>query len=162
MNYLGIDNGISGGLVWLSEHSKIIASLPMPVQKTRKGQEVNVLEVKRWLFDEIVTTDKTVVVIEEPGGSKSYNAAVSMAGSFHSLRALFEISRFRLVRITPQKWQKPMLNCQKDQDTKQVADQLRRSLWPDESFLASERCKKADLGLIDAALIAEYARRNKL
>lgn len=162
MNYLGIDNGISGALVWLSEHSKIIASLPMPVQKTRKGQEVNVLEVKRWLSEECVTTAMTVVVIEEPGGSKSYNAAVSMAGSFHALRAMFELLSFRLIRITPQKWQKPMLNCQKDQDTKQVADQLRRSLWPDESFLATDRCKKADLGLIDAALIAEYARREKL
>lgn len=162
MNYLGIDNGISGGLVWLSEHSKIIAMLSMPVQKTRKGTEVNVNAIWRWMDESNIAKLNTCVVIEEPGGAKNYNAAVSMAGSFHALRGFFEFLGFRLVRITPQKWQKPMLNCKKGDDTKAVADQLRRSLWPDETFLRTEQCKKADLGLIDAALISEYARRNKL
>jgi hypothetical protein len=35
-------------------------------------------------------------------------------------------------------------------------------LWPDERFLPTDRCIKSHDGAIDAALIAEYARRTGL
>jgi len=37
-----------------------------------------------------------------------------------------------------------------------------RQLWPDETWLASPRCTKPHDGMIDAALIAEYARISNL
>jgi hypothetical protein len=85
-----------------------------------------------------------------------------MAGSFHAIRAVITSMRIPWHRITPQSWQKVMLPKCKAGDTKPRALALAMALWPQESFLASPRCKVPHDGLIDAALIAEYSRRMKL
>lgn len=161
MIYLGIDNGISGGLVAISDQSQIIAMLPMPALKARKGNEIDVAGVWQWVSN-LDSREKITVIIEEPGGSKSAQAAASMAGSFHALRALCVLKSLRWHRITPQTWQKAMLPGCKAGDTKPRALAAVRQLWPDESFLASDRCRVLHDGLIDAALIAEYGRRARL
>lgn len=162
MDYVAIDNGTtSGGICYLSELGQIVAMTPMLHQTTRKGHEVDVRAVSCWIRNLNITPKNAVVVIEEPGGSKNYKAAVSMAGCFQSLRALFELAGYRVVRLTPNAWQKPFLKAGKG-DTKKVALQMARSLWPEESFLATPRCKVAHEGMVDAACIAEHARRNCL
>lgn len=161
MIYLGIDNGVSGGLVALSDASQIVAMLPMPCQKARKGNEIEIKAVWDWI-DALDAREKITTIIEEPGGSKSSKAATSMAGSFHSLRCLCVLKNLRWHRVTPQSWQKEMLQGCKAGETKPRALAEARQLWPGESFLASPRCKVAHDGLIDAALIAEYARRKGL
>lgn len=159
--YVGIDNGISGGLVALSATpgGGIISKLPMPIQKTRKGNEIDVLSAWVWFLG--FNLKALTVILEEPGGSKSACAAASMAASFAALRVMCEMRGLRYLRVTPQKWQGELLKCGKG-DTKPAALQLARSLWPAESWLASERCRVPHDGLIDAALIAEYARRKGL
>lgn len=161
MMTIGIDNGVSGGLCALSPHSQIIAMLPMPTLKARKGNEIDIAGVAAWLAD-LDSREKLQVVIEEPGGSKSAKAACSMAGSFHALRALCVLRGLRWHRVTPQAWQKAMLPGCASGETKARALSEARQLWPDVSFLASERSRIADSGLIDAALIAEWARRTGL
>jgi len=161
--YLGIDNGISGGLAALSATpgAGIIGMSPMIIQKTRKGNEIDIQQVWSWILRTVPTLGVVTVIIEEPGGSKSACAAASMAASFAALRTMCELKGVRYIRVTPQKWQKAMLNCETGQ-TKPAALTLVRSLWPGETWLPTERCKKPDEGMIDAALIAEYARREKL
>ncbi len=166
MNYLGVDNGVSGGIALVDAEGVLRFSCSMPIQKTRKGNEINVMELCR-AIDQFHSQSRRwgdtniTVVIEEPGGSKSAKAATSMAGAFHATRALVEHMRFKLVRITPQQWQKPMLKC-KTGDTKPVALQLASSLWPGADFKRTIACRTADMGIVDAALIAEWARRNNL
>lgn len=163
MIFIGIDNGVSGGLVALSADSKIIASLPMPVQKARKGNEIDINITDLWISAVIKESGvPATIIIEEPGGSKSAKAATSMAGSFHSLRCLCVLRAYRWHRITPQIWQKEMLPGCKAGDTKPRALEAVKRLWPSESFLASGRCKVPHEGLVDAALIAEYARQKGL
>ena len=159
---IGIDNGISGGLVALSPNSQIIACLPMPSLKARKGNEIDIATVWRWITGLDVQSDKFAVIVEEPGGSKSAKAATSMAGSFHALRSMCVLKDLRWHRITPQLWQKAMLPGCAPGDTKPRALAACRELWPAEPFLASERCRCAHEGLVDAALIAEYARRKNI
>ena len=162
---IGIDNGISGGLVALSDYDgSYIDGIPMPIQSARKGNEIDVMTVRAWL-KQISGEDSTKVAsvtIEEPGGSKSAQACASMAGSFHALRTVLTLGRYRWHRVTPQAWQKVMLPCCKAGDTKKRALEYARRAWPEETFLASPRCKVPHDGMIDAALIAEYSRRMKL
>ncbi len=136
----------------------------MPIQKTRKGHEIDVCEVWRtikvWSFG-IPSDDPICVVIEEPGGSKSAKAASSMAGSFHALRAIVEILGLKLVRITPQQWQRPLLKCGKG-DTKKVALQMAKSLYPSFNLKATERCTTPHSGIVDALLIGTWANRNHI
>jgi hypothetical protein len=159
--YIGIDNGVSGALVALSPQSQIISMLPMPTQQARKGREIDVWVVWRWVtaLDE---RGALSVIVEEPGGSKSARAATSMAGSFHALRTICALKQLRWHRTTPQAWQRDLLPGCKAGDTKPRALELARRLWPAESWLASERCKVAHDGIVDAALIAEWARRKGL
>jgi len=161
--YVGVDNGISGALTALSHHGQLVGMTPMPSSKARKGNEVDVSGVWTWLRE--ITGDNmrdVTLVIEEPGGSKSAQAAGSMSGSFQSIRAICIIKGIRLIRITPQKWQHKMLPKCKQGDTKPRALALARELWPDESWLASNRCRTPHDGMIDAALIAEWARRERI
>lgn len=164
MNYIGIDNGISGGIAMVRQDGSLRCFCGMKVQKTRKGNEVDVASTQAILEHWIASCeqdDHVTVVIEEPGGSKSAKAATSMAGAFHAMRALVELMSLRCLRITPQAWQKKMLNC-KAGETKAVALQLAKSLWPAIDFKRTPACRTPDMGLVDAALIAEYARRERL
>jgi hypothetical protein len=159
-SYIGIDNGVSGALALLTSEGAI-ETLAMPLQKTRKGNEIDVVEVWRkmkiWTFEYHDVT----VVIEEPGGSTSAKAATSMAGAFHSIRAIMMILGLPLIRITPPQWQKPFLKC-KTGDTKPVALQMAKSLYPSLDLRASDKCRVPDSGIVDALLIATWAKRNNL
>jgi len=166
MIYIGIDNGVTGGIAAISPAVGvgIICMCPMPIQKTRKGNEIDIRSVWVFLEDELLIShniEKVTVIIEEPAGSKSACAASSMAGSFHSLRAMCELKGLRHLRITPHAWQKPMLSAAKG-ETKPAALTKARSLWPAENWLATTKCKKPHEGMIDAALIAEYGRIKQL
>lgn len=160
--YIGIDNGVTGGMCAISgPHSKVISFKRMPV-KVSRAKEVNVRGFKDWVI--AVTGDQLEGVkflLEEPGGSKSAAAAKSMAGSFHALRGFFETKGLSWERITSAAWQKVMLpGCKKGQ-TKARALARSSELWPDENFIP-DGCKTPHDGVIDAALIAEYGRRAKL
>lgn len=162
---VGVDNGLSGALVAISTVAGLppVAMLPMPTQRARKGNEIDVRALWQWIRQ--VTGDNpasATVVVEEPGGSKSYTAATSMAGSFHAIRALLDVHGLRWHRVTPQAWQKAMLpGCAKG-ETKGRALEAARRLWPGETWLETPRSKVASAGLVDAALIAEYGRVKQL
>jgi hypothetical protein len=156
--YVGIDNGVSGALAVVHRGEDPVM-LVMPVQRARKGNEVDVGAVEYWLKKH---APSATLVLEEPGGSKSAKAAASMAGSFHALRSVAEMMGYRWHRITPQQWQKVMLPGCKAGDTKERALAKARQLWPGASWLATDRCRTAHDGLVDAALIAEFARITRL
>lgn len=163
MIYIAFDNGVTGGIAAISEHrGSLIAATPMPIQKARKGNQVDVKAVHLWISEVAGgNLSQATYLIEEPGGSKSAKAGVSMAGSFHAIRALLDVKFLRWHPVTPQKWQKEMIPGHKG-DTKPRALELARRLWPEEKWLATPRCKTPHDGMIDAALIAEYGRREKL
>jgi len=165
MIYIGIDNGLTGGLCAISEHAgSIIDYCAMPVTKReKKRNEVNVRAVHLWLSE--VTggnLSNAVYVLEEPNNSRNASTAYSVASSFHSLRGFFETKMLVWHRITPQSWQKSMLGKFPAGESKKYALAKAQELWQEETFFASPRCKTPHEGIVDAALIAEYARIKQL
>jgi hypothetical protein len=161
--YIGIDNGVSGAAVAIDDSGKIIDYLVMPIQKARRRNEVDVRAFVKWLSSISANWIADIkVIIEEPGGSKSASAAVSMEGSFQALRGALESRRASWERITPRSWQKIMIPGCKTGETKPRALECAKRLWPDQDWKATPRCKVPHAGLVDAALIAEYARRTNL
>lgn len=156
---IGIDNGVTGGLCAMGDDGSIIAMTAMPTQKTKRGNEVNVAAVKIWLQDLGEKWLDMKVWIEEPAGSQSAKAAASMSASFGALRGAFAWAAISFERVNPKTWQKMLLGKVEPGKTKAVALTKARELWPQEKWLATSRCEKPHDGLIDAALIAEYARR---
>ena len=162
MIYIGIDNGLTGGLVALSDHpGPPIAMIPMPTRGKAKGNEVDAKAVWEWIY----FTGGTVctVILETPGKhSPGAQALCSMWDSYGAIRGILESRSIRHHRITPQQWQKRMMpGCAKG-DTKPAALAKAQSLWPHESWLVTPRSTKPHEGLIDAALIAEYGRISNL
>ena len=162
MIYIGIDNGLTGAMVALSDHpGPPIACAVMPTRGKTKGNEVDAWELMLWLcqFDLAQTT----VVLETPGKhSPGVQALCSMWDSFGAIRGVIESRSIRHYRIAPQTWQKAMLGKLDKGMTKPAALSKARQLWPDETWLATPRSTKPHEGLIDAALIAEYARISNL
>lgn len=161
--YIGIDNGISGALVALGQCGSFIVAIPMPSKQWRKRNEVDVRAIHKWLSE--VTNgnlSNAEYVIEEPNNSRTPSTAYSVASSFHSLRGFFDTKFLPFDRITPQSWQKAMLGKVPAGKTKEYALTKARELWPDETFYATARCSTPHTGIVDAALIAEYGRIQRL
>lgn len=163
--YIGIDNGLTGGLVALSDHpGPPIEMIVMPTRGKTKGNEVDAKEVY-FILSAISggLSGRITVILETPGKhSPGAQALCSMWDSYGAIRGVLESRGIRHHRITPQAWQKKMLpGCAKG-DTKPAALAKARQLWPQENWLATPRSTVAHGGLIDAALIAEYGRISNL
>lgn len=157
MIYIGIDNGLSGGIVSVEGPGKIQDKWVMPTRGKVKGNEVDAKAffeiLDGWAFDNIT------VFLETPGKfAKGVQAISSMWDSYGAIRGVLEALKIRHERITPQAWQKVMLIGCKAGDTKPAALLRAKQLWPHETWLETPRCKTPHSGLIDAALIAEYGR----
>jgi len=154
---IGIDNGISGGLVAISSFSgEILGMSTMPAKKWRSRNEVDIKAVKDWIYKLTSGNPHDVLfVIEEPNNSRNAGTAYSVASSFHSLRGLFEAKGLEWLRVTPQSWQKSILGKVTKGETKIFALEKAKATWSD-SFTKNARCKVPHEGLIDAALIALY------
>jgi len=163
--YIGIDNGLTGGLVALSDHpGPPIEMIVMPTRGKTKGNEVDAKEVY-FILSALSggLSGRITVILETPGKhSPGAQALCSMWDSYGAIRGVLESRGIRHHRITPQAWQKKMLpGCAKG-DTKPAALAKARQLWPQENWLATPRSTVAHGGLIDAALIAEYGRISNL
>jgi hypothetical protein len=158
---LGIDNGLDGGIVALDESGIIVGLHIMPVRLTGRGGE---RIVDPCGLDEILRSYPDAPIAAEPSGiiSPGIKAVASTAQSWGVVRAILELQRRRWESIPAQRWQKILLPGRKPGETKAAALEAARRLWPGETFLATARSRKAHDGLIDAALIAEYARRSRL
>ena len=163
MIYIGIDNGLTGGLVAISGLSgSVVSKAVMPTQGKAKGNEVDCRSVLDWLGS-LVAFDCMVALLETPGKhSPGLQALCSMWDSYGSIRSILETRGIRHHRIAPQTWQKAILGNVDKGQTKPAALSECRQLWPDESWIATPRSSKPHEGLIDAALIAEYGRIKNL
>ena len=157
MIFVGIDNGLKGGIAILEDGNLTLHV--MPVTNDGKKNRVSALQFKR-----LIPTGECFICYERPGGSKNANAAASMADSFARMDTVLQIIGARRDPITPQKWQKmfwtkPKMPKGKKFDTKAAALKVASQLWPDQNWLATKRSRVPHNGLVDAALIAEFARR---
>jgi len=154
---IGIDNGLSGGLVAISKHTgAVITKMVMPTLHRLKKREVDTRKVNEWVMS---LESDFLVAIEEPlHHAKSSQAVRSMALSFGKLLGLAESRQWNVKCVSVHKWQKVMLGRVPKGKTKEVALMVADKLAPEECWLKSKRASKPHDGLIDAFLIARYIR----
>jgi RNase H-fold protein (predicted Holliday junction resolvase) len=161
--FVGVDNGLDGGIAVVSEDRGLLLAIPMPTISDGKKRKADAHMVNAFLD----SVNGSTVVVERPAGSKSVIAAVSMADTFARIETVLQLGGYRHQFVTAKAWQKefwtvpPMPKGQKF-DTKAAALLAANRLWPNANWLASPRCRVPHDGMIDAALIAEYARRKRL
>ena len=161
---VGIDNCTTGGIAILSQHNgSIIAMTAMPVKERNWKNEVDIFSLYDWLRCKLNgRLTQATYYIEEPAGSKSLSAALSMSSSFHSIRGMLETKGLVWQGVPARVWQKALMGKTKVAGKKTTEEALARKLWPDEQWITKKpKGKVLNDGVIDAALIAEYARRAK-
>ena len=154
---IGVDNGLSGGLVAISKCTgAVVDKTVMPTLHRFKKREVDTRKVYEWVMG---LESNFQLAIEEPlHHAKSSQAVRSMALSFGKLLGLAESRQWEVNCVSVHKWQKVMLGRTPKGKTKEVALAVANELAPDECWLKSKRASKPHDGLIDAFLIARYIR----
>lgn len=168
MTYIGIDNGLTGGIVALGPCAGTapIYAEPMPLCKAPDGtKQIDAVALYKLLDNN--KREVTVCVEECPHHADSAKAMRSMAMSYGiilGVLARFQSSHgWTVIRIKSGNakygWQRRMLGDDVPRgETKKRALELAKAIWPDETWIAPG-CRTPHKGLIDAALIAESYRR---
>lgn len=163
INYsVGVDNGLTGAICIIGPDGELTLHI-MPIISDGKRNRVDTKKLNEILYP-YRCRDDVFVVYEAPGGSQNVKAAVSMADSFARVESVLILGDFKREPVNARKWQKmfwsvPKMAKGKKFDTKAAALNVAKRLWPEQSWLRTDRCRTPDSGFVDSALIAEFCRR---
>ncbi len=162
---IGIDPGINGGFVYLSDNGEVQDYYVIP----RIGNEVDIKKFAQILGENGLDT----VCLENVHALHGVSAksTSSFMRTLGIIEGVLTALNFPYFKVTPKEWQKEMLvgipkiikgktKTGKDKtDVKAMSLLAKQRLFPTITLKATERCKIEHDGLIDALLIAEYGRR---
>lgn len=160
MKYIGIDNGLNGAIVVI-EKNEIIEKVVMPtITSTKSKREYDIHEIT-----EILTrhTDATVILEKAHAMPKLGTVqAFNFGKGFGIMIGLLSGLKIRYDIVHARRWQKEMFKDQNSKDTKQASAIVAQRLFPNESFISTEKSKKIHDGLTDALLLAVWGQRNNI
>ena len=164
----GIDNGLSGGIAAVSvSHGSLIDKTPMPIRKVGSEKFIDTVALRKWILT-VAGSQQFAIAIEEcPKHANSAISMRSMGTSYGQLVSMWmQLSEYSKLIVTrsgnpKDSWQTVMLGRLPKGETKPAARRLVEKLWPCENWIP-KGCRTDDYGMIDAALIAEFARGHKL
>lgn len=177
--HVGFDNGLGGGIVALSDIEGLppIAMIPMPTLKRKrrsKGKkkskyesELDTAALLKFLEEIQAKNDGTTIFHVEqcPRTAQKMDSMRVMSFTYGKiigiLEAKYDKAPLKRVRCGNDNdgWQKALLGRTGKGETKPAALALARKLWPEETWLPSDRCTVPHDGMIDGALIAFFGRR---
>ena len=161
MRYIGIDNGLSGGIAVI-ENRKVLELLTMPtVVGSNDRNEYDIPAIikilEKYKKDSVLIIEKAhampvIGVVQAFSFGKLYGIMLALVCA---LKIPYNI-------VHSKTWQKEMFRDISSDNTKQASVIVAKQLYPEQTFLASERSKKMHDGLTDAILIATYGQRKNL
>lgn len=175
---VGIDNGLDGGIVALSDVPGLppIAMIPMPTyerkrrakgkdKKPRLEREVDTTGLLNFLIKVCFAKNdgSTIFYVEQaPRHAPNANSLRVMSFTYGKIIAILECAfpKAPCFRVRCGNdldgWQRAMLPNAMPKGSKEAAMKLAKTLWPEETWLASDKCRKPHDGMIDGALIAHW------
>lgn len=155
MLIVGIDPGISGAIAFMRDGDLVnVEDLPVVEVAHGKGsrEELSPQLLHDRLLDADVRID--VAVLEDVNAfGMGRTSAFRFGENVGTIKGVLAASGIRTVMVTPQKWKKAM-GLGRD---KALSRARAIELWPDSSHLFK---RKMDHNRAEAALIAEWGRRN--
>jgi len=166
--YVGIDIGLKGAIAVMSPDG-VIRTVAMPVIKDQL--DLNALHLDM-VFTIIQSNNQEVSVVFEKLGvifGTSKATAFSMGLQLGVMEMLCVSQTVPYTKVPAKQWQKDMFmgvdeikNAKGKRDTKAMALVAVKRLFPNLKLTFGERATKPHDGLVDAVLMAEWARRNNL
>ena len=166
--YVGIDCGLDGGIASVDANGQLKHTLIMPTVPRGKGRQIN-LQGMAAMIKSLSEADRHYTFIVENPGAHAPSAAGlrSMTYSFAVVETLLAAYGLKYHVVLSQKWQKtfwskPKMPKGQKFNTKAAALNVANQIFPGEQWLKSDRCTKPHDGMIDAALLAEYGRKENI
>ena len=159
MRICGIDNGLKGAIV-LIEDGKLIEKSVMPLKESENGKK----SYDPAKLVTLISSMKPDFTFIERATAMPKQGCVSMFnfGKVYGMTiGILEAMRLTYYIVQPKTWQKAIFEGLKITDTKDCGYQVCQKEFPNESWLATPRCKKFHNGLTDAACIALYGYKIK-
>jgi hypothetical protein len=164
--YVGIDIGKSGAIAVLSGNSIVTYEMP------KIANELDYHTLNKLLRQFCSNAEKPYVVFEKLGvifGSGK-STAFSMGHQSGAVEMSCVANDIPYTKVRAVDWQKQMFQGVQEitktgsskKDTKAMALVAIKRIFPDLKLTFGTRATKAHDGLVDAVLMAEYARRNNL
>lgn len=154
--YLGFDPGKTGAMVALGADGTLLDATLFPMIGSGKTGDYNLHATRYWIQDLKGRRRATIEKVHSMPG----NGAASMFSfgqGFMMPKSMCAALEIPYQLATPQAWQKEMLAGKpKGKDTKHSAVLAALELWPE---LSDNLALKKNQGIADAALIAEFGRR---
>jgi hypothetical protein len=153
MRFLGIDPGVSGGMVFIDGEAVCLTAMP----KTER-------DIWEWIegckYDENRYSHSVLAVIEKVGGYVAGHAAPGSAmfnfgWSYGGLRMALTAADIPFEEVTPQRWQKSLRITPRNRDDS-------KTKWKNKLKGVAQRLfpgVQVTLATCDALLIVEYLRR---
>lgn len=164
--HIGIDPDLNGALVALSDLPGLepIAILRMPTMQVEGKPQMNTRAIVQWILDNYAKDDTHVWLEKCPKYATRLATMRSQGIQYGRFIGIFE-ARFphmivHRVRCGQELagWQRQMLGTFTAETSKERALEVAKEIWPDMAWPADKHGKPRP-GVIDAALIAEWGRR---
>jgi hypothetical protein len=166
--YIGIDCGLDGGITMINWKGKLMQTSVMPTVPSGKGRKIDLCGLAAMIKEIGRHPEQYTFIVENPGAHAPSAAGLrSMTYSFAAVETLLAAYQLKHHVVLSQKWQKafwskPKMPKGQKFNTKAAALNVAKQIFPAETWLKSERCTKPHDGMIDAALLAEYGRRENI
>ena len=167
MKIIGIDPGANGAITCMDETGKVESIRPiLRVAGRFDGSDFNKLLCS---FYRDAREDIHCVFIEDVHAifGSAAKATFTFGKTCGIIEGIIIANHLRYIYVQPKVWQKEMFQGVKEVrkpktnriDTKAMSELACKRLFPDEKFVATDRCTKTHDGMTDSCLIAEWGRR---
>lgn len=155
---IGIDPGLEGGIAIISHDGVGLHQMPKISYKSGKKnkRELDEAALVRLFTDIAMLRPRPLILLEKvasrPG--QGVSSMFSFGAGWGLIRGIMAGMGLAYELVTPQQWKKVAMEGQTPGSEALVASRL----WP-ETVFRPKGCRVHHMGLVDAALIAEYGRR---
>lgn len=153
---LGIDPGLTGGLAFISRDGLLIE----PIPRIGGNGDIDIYELTRLISDYSKDVQHAFVENVHAMPKNGSIGNFKLGRCFGIIQGLLIVFDIGFTAVAPSRWMKEMhQGISKDLPTKQRSATAFRRIFPKINALENKRCRVPHMGMVEAALIAEYGRR---
>ena len=158
---IGIDNGLDGGIVILTDTGSVHAKYVMPVIGVGdKGKRTyDIAEIVRLMKEAGRHSCSIFLERAQAMPGQGVTSMFSIGYGYGVWQGILTALGLRYEIVGPQTWQKEVFAGIDRSDTKKASAIIAKRLSPDTDWRATERSKIPHSGLTDAYCIADYGMR---
>lgn len=152
--YVGIDNGLNGGITVLDNNGNILLCTTMPtLGKGKKDYDIVTINnlLQPYKTGSLTYLEKAQAHFRD-GKKQSFKTGYG----YGIMLALLCANQMSHQIVAPKVWQRKVFAGLNSTDTKLASAQFCQRKWPAQSWHATARCTTVHDGMTDSACIAHY------